>query len=158
RTAEAIALHEATLRLREAALGPDHTGTLASRNNLAYVYRAAGRTAEAIALDEATLMLRESKLGPDHPLTLQSRINLAGAYESMGRRAEAEGLYRDVLDRKAEKPGSPLLADGLANLGLILLGQARWSEAEPLLHEAFAIRARATPDDWRRYAVMSLLG
>ena len=39
-----------------------------------------------------------------------------------------------------------------------LLEQSRWSEAEPLLREAVAIREKATPDDWRRYDVMSLLG
>ena len=33
--AEAIALFEATLKLREAKLGPDHPDTLSSRNNLA---------------------------------------------------------------------------------------------------------------------------
>ena len=33
--AEAIALHEATLKLREAKLGPDHPDTLESRNSLA---------------------------------------------------------------------------------------------------------------------------
>ena len=55
RIAEAITLHEATLKLREAKLGPDHPDTLTSRNNLAAAYLAAGRTAEAITLFEATL-------------------------------------------------------------------------------------------------------
>jgi hypothetical protein len=36
--------------------------------------------------------------------------------------------------------------------------QSRWPEAEPLLREAIAIRAKATPDDWERYDAMSLLG
>ena len=43
RTAEAIPLHEQTLAARERVLGPDHPHTLASRNNLATAYRAAGR-------------------------------------------------------------------------------------------------------------------
>ena len=37
-TAEAIALHEETLKLRESKLGPDHPDTLDSRNNLAVAY------------------------------------------------------------------------------------------------------------------------
>ena len=75
--AEAIALHEETLKLTEAKLGPDHPDTLVSRNNLAVAYRAAGRTAEAIALHEATLKLREAKLGPRPPRHAHSRNNLA---------------------------------------------------------------------------------
>ena len=60
--------------------------------------------------------------------------------------------------RKAVQPDSPLLAEDLAALGHNLLEQSRWSEAEPLLREALAIREKATPDDWRRYDAMSLLG
>src|SRR5262249_24946326 len=43
-------------------------------------------------------------------------------------------------------------------LGRNLLRQSRWSEAEPLLREALAIRAKAAPDDWARSEAMSLLG
>ena len=35
RTAEAITMHEATLKLMESKLGPNHPDTLNSRNNLA---------------------------------------------------------------------------------------------------------------------------
>ncbi len=45
--AEAIALDEATLKLRTAKLGPDHVDTLKSRNNLALKYVDAGRLKEA---------------------------------------------------------------------------------------------------------------
>ena len=103
RTAEAIKLHEATLKLRESKLGPDHPDTLTSRNNLATAYQAAGRTAEAIPLHEATLKLRESKLGPDHPDTLASRNNLAGAYQAAGRhRRRPSTLFDD--DPHASEP------------------------------------------------------
>ncbi|QTR06503.1 tetratricopeptide repeat protein, partial [Saccharothrix algeriensis] len=47
--------------------------TLASRNNLALAYQAAGRTAEAIALHRHTLATREEVLGPDHPGTAATR-------------------------------------------------------------------------------------
>ncbi len=57
----------ATLKVREAKLGPDHPDTLKNRISLGNTYENAGQTAEAIALDEATLKLCEAKLGPDHP-------------------------------------------------------------------------------------------
>ena len=64
---EAIALHEATLKLRESKLGPDHPDTLQSRNNLAIAYSPAGRMSEAIALLEATLKLARPSWAPTTP-------------------------------------------------------------------------------------------
>ena len=66
-------------------LGPDHPGTLTSRNDLANAYQLAGRTAQAIRMHERTLADRERVLGPDHPHTLQSRNNLADAHRAAGR-------------------------------------------------------------------------
>ena len=82
-------LYEQTLADRERVLGPDHPDTLASRNNLANAYQAAGRIDEAITLHEQTLAARERVLGPDHPDTLQSRNNLAPAYRAAGRTDES---------------------------------------------------------------------
>jgi eukaryotic-like serine/threonine-protein kinase len=160
RTVEAIKLHEMTLRLLETKVGLDHPATLQSRNNLAESYRDAGRTLEAIAMHETTLKLFGSKLGPDHPATLASRNNLAAAYESLGRWADALVLRRDVLARRrnAHVLDGRLVGNDLAGLGANLLSQAKWSEAERVLREGVAILAKATPDGWRRYDAMSLLG
>jgi serine/threonine-protein kinase len=160
RLAEAIALLEGTVQRMEVKLGPDHPRTLDGRSNLASAYAEAGRLTEAIALFEATLELLEVKLGPDHLHTLSCRGALASAHESLSRWVEAERLRRDVLARrrKIDKPDNPLLADALALLGRNLLEQSRWSEAESLFREALAIREQATPDDWSRYNMVSLLG
>jgi serine/threonine protein kinase/tetratricopeptide (TPR) repeat protein len=181
RTSEGIALNEMTLQLMEGKLGPDHPSRLYCCNNLAIAYVVVGRLSAAIALFEGTLKLYKAKLGPDHPVTLDCCNDLAEALESLGRWAEAEGLRRDTLARR-RKNVSPLLAKDLAALGHhpsydewsakeivllakdlaavghYLLGQSRWSEAEPLLREALAIREKATSDDWLRYDTMSLLG
>ena len=162
RTAEAIALHEATLKLMESKLGPDHPDTLTSRNNLAAAYRAAGRTAEAITLHEATLKLRESKLGPDHPDTLNSRNNLAWAYEvarPLGRgRGPAPRQRWPAAARREPARQPPSGRRPRPRSAGTCCGNREWSEAEPLLRECLAIRAKAVPDDWRRFDAMSLLG
>ena len=59
------------------------------------------------------------------------------------------GCIRFIPARRASA-GSPADRD--------LLGQSRWSEAEPPLREALAIREKVTPDDWSRYNDMSMLG
>lgn len=50
---------------------------LASRNNLAYAYRAAGDLGRAIPLYEATLAACERVLGHEHPITKLVRSNFA---------------------------------------------------------------------------------
>lgn len=86
--AQAIVAGEALVADYERVLGPDHPGTLTSRNDLALAYEDAGRAAEAIALHEQTLAAWQRVLGPDHPRTLTSRNNLAVAYRAAGRAAE----------------------------------------------------------------------
>jgi serine/threonine protein kinase len=94
---KAVSMHTKAVAIREAALGPDHPGTLGSCNNLALAYHEAGRLSEAIALHEKTRGRREAALGPDHPDTLQSRTNLANAYYSAGRLSEAIALHEGTL-------------------------------------------------------------
>jgi tetratricopeptide (TPR) repeat protein len=91
--------------VHEAALGPDHVDTLASRNNLANAYTSLGRTREAIALHEETLRIRATKLGPDHPDTLGSCNNLAIAYMAAGRVTDTLALHERTLKRKEARLG-----------------------------------------------------
>jgi serine/threonine protein kinase len=160
RSSEALALLESTIKLQEVKLGKDHPDTLATRSDVANAQLHAGRLAVAITLHEVTVRLLETKLGLDHPDTLKSRALLGKIYESLGRRSEAEDLYRRTIAgrRNASQPDDPELADDLSALGHALVEQAKWPEAESLLREGLAIREKATPDHWRRYEAMSLLG
>ena len=100
-------------------LGPDHPSTLASRNNLAYAYRDAGRLDDAIPLFEQNLEDRTRILGPDHPDTLTSRNNLANAHHDGGRLDEAIALFEQNLNDfedllGAQHPHSLLSRNNLA--------------------------------------------
>src|SRR4051794_18066041 len=77
RLSEAIALHEATLKLLESNLGPDPPDTLASRNNLASAYESLGRWADSEALRRDGLTLRRKSDKPNSP-------DFAGALASLG--------------------------------------------------------------------------
>ncbi|MGW1672744.1 tetratricopeptide repeat protein, partial [Streptomyces sp. NPDC002324] len=80
--------------------GLDHPNTLASRNNLAGAYGAAGDLGRAVPLYERSLADSVRVLGEDHPDTLTSRNNLAGAFESAGDLGRAIPLYeRNLADR-----------------------------------------------------------
>ena len=93
----AIALSGAVDHLGK-ILGDDHPQTLASRNNLAYAYQAAGRPDEAIPLYEQVLADRMRVLGDNHPQTLTSRNNLASAYQAAGRLDDAKALFDQPTD------------------------------------------------------------
>jgi hypothetical protein len=60
-------------------LGPDHSATLGSRNNLAYAYQRARDLGRAIPLYEQTLADSVRMLGADHPQTKAVRGNLDAA-------------------------------------------------------------------------------
>ena len=60
--------------------------------------------------------------------------------------------------RKAIPKDSPQLAGLLAQIGLGLLEQKKWTEAEPLLRECLAIREKAQPDIWSTFNTRSMLG
>ena len=53
---------------------------------------------------------------------------------------------------------SPQLAGLLAQMGLGLSEQKKWTEAEPLLRECLAIREKTQPDVWSTFNTKSLLG
>ena len=46
----------------------------------------------------------------------------------------------------------------MAQLGLNLIQQRKWAEAETVLRECLAIREKAQPDDWSTFNTRSLLG
>ena len=147
--AQAIAVGEPLLADYERVLGPDHPDTLASRNNLAAAYRAAGRFAEAIGLHERTLAGRERVLGPDHPATLNSRNNLATAYQEAGRFAEAIGLHERTLAGRERVlgPDHPDTLQSRNNLASAYWAAGRAAEAIGLHERTLAGRERVLGPD-----------
>jgi tetratricopeptide (TPR) repeat protein len=133
----------------ERALGPDHPDTLASRNNLAAAYQAAGRAAEAIPLLERTLADSERILGPDHPDALTARNNLALAYQDDGRAAEAIALHeRTLADReRILGPDHPDTMTSRNNLATAYQAADRTAEAIPLHERTLADRERILGPD-----------
>jgi hypothetical protein len=129
-----MALHEKTVRVQTSKMGPDHRDTCAGRNGLAETYLAAGRTAEAIRLHEQNLRLSMMKRGPNHPDTLLSRNNLARAYCAVGQFAKSEPMLRECLAiREKIQPDDWWTFSTRSQLGVSLLGQKKFAEAEPLI-------------------------
>jgi serine/threonine protein kinase/tetratricopeptide (TPR) repeat protein len=160
RLREAIPLYEQTLSLNRAKLGPEHPTTITSLNNLAGGYDVAGQLDKALPLYEEALRLRRAKLGPEHPQTLNSLNNLALSYLDAGDNARAEPLFLQLLDLQRKKfgPEHPAVAATLASVGLNLLRQKKFGDAEVHLRPCLAIRIKAQPDVWTTSNTKSLLG
>lgn len=78
-------------------LGPDHPGTLAARNNLAWAHETIGDSEEATRRFEQIVADRARVLGPDHPDTLTSRHLLLSTHYRAGWRADVISSLEKVL-------------------------------------------------------------
>jgi tetratricopeptide (TPR) repeat protein len=123
--------------------------------NLGVNYLDAGRLKEAIPLLEEA-----HRAAKKYPHLRGVGWRLVEAYAKAGENVKHANLLHEHLPeaRKALPRGSPQLAGILAHIGLGLLEQKKWAEAEPLLRECLAIRAKAEPDAWTTFNTKSMLG
>ncbi|MBB5916971.1 tetratricopeptide (TPR) repeat protein [Nocardia transvalensis] len=95
RPAEAVALYEASSRIRD--LASDDPQVLSARNNLAVAYQDIGLTEKAIAIHEELVAAWIRIHGNEHPEVLLARNNLAHSYNAAGRESDAFALYAENL-------------------------------------------------------------
>ena len=149
RYAEALKLHEETLAMLKAVLGPDNPGTLSGMHNLGNRYHDVGRHADALMLHEETLAMRKAKLGPDHPDTLKSMSVIALCYRDLGRYADALKLHEETLAlRKATLgPDHPDTLKSMDSVAVSYSSLGRHAEALRLFEETLALqKAKLGPD------------
>ena len=129
--AQAIAIGERLLADQERVLGPDHPDTLASRNNLAIAYRAAGRTDEAISLARADPGRPRTRPGPGPPrhpgLAQQPRRRLPG--RGPHRRGDHLARADPGRPRTHPGPGPPRHPASRNNLAIAYQAAGRTDEA-----------------------------
>ncbi len=144
----AIRQHEKALALRRQILGPDHTATLQSMNNLAVAYWEASRLADALVLYERALQGRRAIRGADHPDTLESMNDLALVYRDVGRYTDALSLLEEALKGRRAKlgPDHPHTLTTIDNLALAYRDVGRFADALSLHEEALRLsRAKLGP-------------
>jgi CHAT domain-containing protein/Tfp pilus assembly protein PilF len=146
----ATPLAQRALAIREKALGPEHSKTASSLNNLAELYSATGAYAKAEPLYQRALAIREKVLGPELPATAVSLNNLAELYRAIGAYGKAEPLYEHALAifEKVLGPAHPKTALSLNNLAALYQAVGSYAKAEPLYQRALTIfEESAGPND-----------
>jgi eukaryotic-like serine/threonine-protein kinase len=156
----ALPLYEDALKGMRTKPGPDHPHTQTIMANLARFYKENGKLELAVPLFEEALQLKMVKPGPDHADTLAAMRELAKAYLDGKQPRKALPLYGDLIaaDRKRLGGNDLRFADVLASTSLDLLNAGEFPEAEKLLRECLAIRAKNAPDLWSTFNAKSMLG
>lgn len=126
--------------------GADNIQTWTIRSNRIRVAEIAGRFEDAAERRSALLLVERAVLGDSNPAQIASHAKfLAADYRELGRFAEAETLFRESLalsDHAASAERGNDSADILLHLGYTLQLQGRYSEAEKVIREAYAIASR----------------
>jgi tetratricopeptide (TPR) repeat protein len=155
----ALPLYEENLKLTRAKLGSDHPHTFTGMNNLALAYQAAKR------LDLALPLLQEAAAGVEkmrfqHEHADRIVTNLVNCHEQLKQYDQAEPWRRKWLAVLQEQSGvdSVAAASALSGLGLNLLQQQKWTDAEAVLRECLAIREKKQPEAWMTFNTRSMLG
>ncbi len=159
RLPEAIRLYEQVRDARVTKLGADHPDTLTTMHNLAVAYQAAGRLPEALPFfEQAASGITKRLFQHQHAhLIIPNTIR---AYEVSKQFEKAEEWRRKWLAHVKASAGveSPAYAGELAALGLLLMKQEKWGEAQSTLSECLAIREKIQPDAWTTFNTQSMLG
>ncbi len=152
---KSILLFEDLLQRQQVKPGRQHPQTQWTVANLGLNYKDAGRLKEAIPLLEEAY--RASRTFPN---LRAFRVPLLDAYPEAGQSAEAAQLIQEILveSRKALPRDSPQLAATLAQYSLTLLQLSAYADAEPLLRECLAIRAKTESESWSTFNTQSMLG
>jgi eukaryotic-like serine/threonine-protein kinase len=156
---EAIALLEKTRSAAVTTLGAEHPVTLTTLGNLANAYQDAGAVPQAIALfEQAAAGIEKRQFQHQHAGRLMCKA--IATFTAAKQLDKAESWQRKWMAfvRQQDGAASPAYARELAALGLNLLQQQKWTDAEPILRESWNIRSKREANDWRTFNTMSMLG
>jgi tetratricopeptide (TPR) repeat protein len=124
------------------------------------VPEAQAKLAEARSLAEEAIKADPPR--PHRPASEKRRaVEILGAVlAELGDSAASEALYQEQLSEVRASVGADDLdlAAAMAQLVLVMVGEAKFTAAEPLARESLAIREKKLPEDWRTFNSRRLLG
>ncbi|MER7997481.1 FxSxx-COOH system tetratricopeptide repeat protein [Streptomyces sp. NPDC095613] len=123
----------------------DHPNVLVGRNSHAAALRSLGELTQSEAEYKAILEAAIARHGEQNPLTLNAHFEWARSLGGIARTDAAVSEMRNVLDLQEQTLGGshPNVARTRASLGVLLMQQGHFNEAEKQLHCALNI----LPDD-----------
>jgi serine/threonine protein kinase/tetratricopeptide (TPR) repeat protein len=157
---KAIPMQEEVLRARKRTVGNDHPATITCLNNLAVTFRDSGQLERAIPLfEEAAQRISNRNFAHQHAVRIVP--NTIRAYEQTLQWEMAESWNRKwlgFLATKSEGRNSIAFSNELERLGINLLSQQEWAEAEVTFRECYSIRYSLDPNGWLTYCALAFIG
>jgi tetratricopeptide (TPR) repeat protein/tRNA A-37 threonylcarbamoyl transferase component Bud32 len=149
RQKEAIAELERGVEQAGAVLDADDTRIAAMLVSLGVALRNSGQLPEARARLQAALGIVERKLGPMHPTVANTLYQLSSVHRRLGNYELAwDTALRALAAREAVfGPQGVAVGRSLNGLGILLMEQARYRDAEPYLRRAVSILAAGLGPD-----------
>lgn len=127
--------------IRSATEGPDSLRLAEAKEDHAVALKDLERLADAERLYREALAIREKVNGIGSAEAVTSILHLANIVGSLDRPVEAETLYKQAIDSGTARLGPDNIMVGFADLflGMLVFGQNRMDESEPLLRRGVAI-------------------
>src|SRR5262249_9685614 len=138
---QAIALLEEVVEQTQKKLKDGHPLAVLFLANLGCKYRDSGRLKDGIRSLEGALAAYRKIPGPPPADLTWIPLALAGAYERVKDYARCGPLLREVVEQRRREFGAKDMqtAEALNMLGVSLLYQKKWADAEPVWRECLAI-------------------
>jgi serine/threonine protein kinase/Tfp pilus assembly protein PilF len=156
-----IPLFEQLVSLRQQEPVKNPSKITEALGNLIVNYHDAGRFADAArSADQFVDTFQKLPFGLQGKYAFSFLTYVSESFERAGEPAKAEHLIRLYLSAIREHSGTenPNYAEKLALLGLNLLKQKRWTDAESTLRECLTMREKYQSEGWGTFNTHSLLG
>jgi tetratricopeptide (TPR) repeat protein len=129
------------LTIQQQVLGDEHSDTVSTLNNLAFLYVQLGKYRQTEPLLQRALASYEQALGADHPQVGTVLDILGWCYIYEGKYAQAEALLRRALAIWEPLQGLGYIEAATTPdvLGLLYMYWGRYAEAESFFQQALAI-------------------
>jgi len=140
-------------------LGEGHPFTVSNESSLAHVYRKQRKYEESARLNERAIA-KEREMRGENETSLSMLSDLAQTYVESGNPGKALPLIEEFVrgyQRLGEDKSRPF-PNELADIGLLLLKNGRYIEAEKYLRHCLTIREKKEPDVWSTFDTQSVLG
>jgi tetratricopeptide (TPR) repeat protein len=144
------------VRAQPISNGPDQ---LPAIDTVASIDEATGRLDQAVALFEEVVAGRKAASGPNDPNTLAEMQKLGQAYQKAVRLADSQRVLEETVNLYKTNHifETPDAAIALARLGLTLIREGKFEEAESQVRQATAIFTKFPISFWPSYS-QSILG
>lgn len=138
---------EMSLAMIRDHFGDDHPRTASANHILGHVHEQAANHETADSLYREALTWREAELGDDHPTTATTVHRIAANHRRSGNCSDALPLYREALDIRTRHFGEDDVrtAQSATGLGICLVAQEAYEDAEPPLRQAYDTFEQTAP-------------